>query len=166
MYDNGRAEEEPWQHAAAVRRAAALMADPAVHAVFEAAFEHDGPIYGWQSNRPSGDLWICCLSSAVRCACRRFRLVTRSSLLLRRCLPDSVLPISRVLPTAWRLQRLSFSALPTPSRMQAKSFNSGRHCWPAASGIRWPWLKCIARSFGSAARFKQRPGRARPHLTP
>ncbi len=35
-------EEEPWQHAAAVRRTAELMADPTVPAVFEAAFEHDG----------------------------------------------------------------------------------------------------------------------------
>ena len=34
--------EEPWQHAAAVRRTAVLMADLAVPAVFEAAFEHDG----------------------------------------------------------------------------------------------------------------------------
>jgi hypothetical protein len=35
-------DEEPWQHAAAVRRTAALLADPAVPAAFEAAFEHDG----------------------------------------------------------------------------------------------------------------------------
>ena len=35
-------DEEPWQHAAAVCRTAALMADPDVQAVFEAAFEHDG----------------------------------------------------------------------------------------------------------------------------
>ena len=34
--------EEPWQHEAAVLRTAALMADPSVPAVFEAAFEHDG----------------------------------------------------------------------------------------------------------------------------
>ena len=33
--------EKPWQHAAAVRRTAVLMADPAVPAVFEAAFEHE-----------------------------------------------------------------------------------------------------------------------------
>jgi hypothetical protein len=35
-------EEAPWQHAAAVRRTLALMADPSVPALFEAAFEHDG----------------------------------------------------------------------------------------------------------------------------
>jgi hypothetical protein len=33
-------EEQPWQHAAAVTRTAALMADPSVPAIFEAAFEH------------------------------------------------------------------------------------------------------------------------------
>ena len=34
-------DEEPWQHAQAVARTTALMADPAVPAVFEAAFVHD-----------------------------------------------------------------------------------------------------------------------------
>lgn len=34
--------EEPWQHEAAVLRTAALLVDPSVPAVFEAAFEHDG----------------------------------------------------------------------------------------------------------------------------
>ena len=34
-------DEEPWQHAQAVARTAALMADAAVPAVFEAAFVHD-----------------------------------------------------------------------------------------------------------------------------
>lgn len=34
-------DEEPWQHAQAVARTAALMVDPAVPAVFEAAFVHD-----------------------------------------------------------------------------------------------------------------------------
>ena len=34
-------EEEPWQHAEAVRRTASLMADARVPAIFEAAFEHD-----------------------------------------------------------------------------------------------------------------------------
>jgi hypothetical protein len=33
-------EEQPWEHASAVARTAALMADPAVPAIFEAAFEH------------------------------------------------------------------------------------------------------------------------------
>ena len=33
--------EEPWQHAQAVARTAALMADAVVPAVFEAAFVHD-----------------------------------------------------------------------------------------------------------------------------
>ena len=33
--------EEPWQHAEAVARTAALMTDPAVPAIFEAAFTHD-----------------------------------------------------------------------------------------------------------------------------
>lgn len=33
--------EEPWQHAEAVKRTAALMDDPAVPAIFEAAFMHD-----------------------------------------------------------------------------------------------------------------------------
>ena len=35
-------EEEPWRHADAVARTAALMADRAVSAIFEAAFEHAG----------------------------------------------------------------------------------------------------------------------------
>jgi hypothetical protein len=34
--------EEPWQHAEAVVRTAALMDDPHVPAIFEAAFEYDG----------------------------------------------------------------------------------------------------------------------------
>ena len=34
-------EEAPWQHAQAIARTAALMADPAVPAIFEAAFMHD-----------------------------------------------------------------------------------------------------------------------------
>jgi hypothetical protein len=34
--------EEPWQHAEAVARTAALMNDERVPAVFEAAFEYDG----------------------------------------------------------------------------------------------------------------------------
>jgi hypothetical protein len=34
--------EEPWEHAQAVARTAALMADASVPAIFEAAFEHDG----------------------------------------------------------------------------------------------------------------------------
>src|ERR1700722_12011894 len=34
--------EEPWQHAEAVTRTAALMGDPCVPAIFEAAFEFDG----------------------------------------------------------------------------------------------------------------------------
>ena len=34
--------EEPWEHARAVARTAALMADASVPAIFEAAFEHDG----------------------------------------------------------------------------------------------------------------------------
>src|SRR5438477_8505399 len=33
-------EEPPWEHAEAVARTLALMADPAVPAIFEAAFEH------------------------------------------------------------------------------------------------------------------------------
>jgi hypothetical protein len=33
-------EEQPWEHPAAVARTAALMADPSVPAIFEAAFEH------------------------------------------------------------------------------------------------------------------------------
>ncbi len=35
-------QEKPWEHAAAVVRTAALMADRSVTAIFEAAFEHDG----------------------------------------------------------------------------------------------------------------------------
>jgi hypothetical protein len=35
-------EEKPWEHAAAVARTAALMADRSVSAIFEAAFEHSG----------------------------------------------------------------------------------------------------------------------------
>jgi Domain of unknown function(DUF2779) len=35
-------EEKPWEHAAAVARTAALMADRSVPAIFEAAFEHSG----------------------------------------------------------------------------------------------------------------------------
>ena len=35
-------EEEPWEHAEAVTHTAALMADPSVPAIFEAAFEHAG----------------------------------------------------------------------------------------------------------------------------
>ena len=35
-------EERPWEHAAAVARTAALMADRSVPAIFEAAFEHSG----------------------------------------------------------------------------------------------------------------------------
>src|SRR4051794_39755796 len=35
-------EEKPWEHAAAVVRTAALMADRSVPAIFEAAFEHNG----------------------------------------------------------------------------------------------------------------------------
>lgn len=35
-------EEKPWEHAAAVARTAALMADRSVPAIFEAAFEHAG----------------------------------------------------------------------------------------------------------------------------
>ena len=35
-------EEKPWEHAATVARTAALMADRAVPAIFEAAFEHAG----------------------------------------------------------------------------------------------------------------------------
>jgi hypothetical protein len=34
--------EEPWEHAQAVARTAALMANASVPAIFEAAFEHDG----------------------------------------------------------------------------------------------------------------------------
>lgn len=34
-------DEEPWQHDRAVARTASLMADPAVPAIFEAAFAHD-----------------------------------------------------------------------------------------------------------------------------
>ena len=34
--------EEPWEHAQAVARTAALMADASVPAIFEAAFEYDG----------------------------------------------------------------------------------------------------------------------------
>jgi hypothetical protein len=33
-------EQKPWEHASAVARTAALMADPSVPAIFEAAFEH------------------------------------------------------------------------------------------------------------------------------
>lgn len=35
-------EEKPWEHAAAVARTAALMADRSVPAIFQAAFEHSG----------------------------------------------------------------------------------------------------------------------------
>ena len=35
-------DEEPWQHAEAAARTAALMADARVPAIFEAAFEYDG----------------------------------------------------------------------------------------------------------------------------
>jgi hypothetical protein len=35
-------EEKPWEHAAAVARTAALMADRSVPAIFEAAFEYSG----------------------------------------------------------------------------------------------------------------------------
>jgi hypothetical protein len=35
-------EEAPWEHAKAVTRTAALMADRSVPAIFEAAFEHSG----------------------------------------------------------------------------------------------------------------------------
>src|SRR5436305_15156423 len=35
-------EEKPWEHTAAVARTAALMADPSVPAIFEAAFQHSG----------------------------------------------------------------------------------------------------------------------------
>lgn len=35
-------DEKPWEHAAAINRTAALMADRAVPAIFEAAFEHAG----------------------------------------------------------------------------------------------------------------------------
>jgi hypothetical protein len=35
-------QEKPWEHAAAVTRTAALMADRSVPAIFEAAFEHNG----------------------------------------------------------------------------------------------------------------------------
>jgi hypothetical protein len=35
-------DERPWEHAAAVARTAALMADRSVPAIFEAAFEHSG----------------------------------------------------------------------------------------------------------------------------
>src|ERR1700730_12850490 len=35
-------EEKPWEHIAAVKRTAALMADRSVPAIFEAAFEHSG----------------------------------------------------------------------------------------------------------------------------
>ena len=35
-------EEKPWEHAAAVIRTAALMADRSVPAIFDAAFEHAG----------------------------------------------------------------------------------------------------------------------------
>lgn len=35
-------QEKPWEHAAAVARTAALMADRSVPAIFEAAFEHAG----------------------------------------------------------------------------------------------------------------------------
>ncbi len=35
-------EEAPWQHEEAVARTRALMADPSVPAIFEAAFEQDG----------------------------------------------------------------------------------------------------------------------------
>ena len=34
--------EEPWQHGEAIERTRALLADPSVPAIFEAAFEHDG----------------------------------------------------------------------------------------------------------------------------
>ena len=34
--------EQPWEHAQAAARTAALMADAAVPAIFEAAFEYDG----------------------------------------------------------------------------------------------------------------------------
>lgn len=37
-----KVNEEPWQHAQAVARTAALMADASLPAIFEAAFEHDG----------------------------------------------------------------------------------------------------------------------------
>ncbi len=33
---------EPWQHAEAAAQTVALMANPLVPAIFEAAFEHDG----------------------------------------------------------------------------------------------------------------------------
>jgi hypothetical protein len=35
-------DEEPWQHAEALARTAALMTDESVPAIFEGAFEHDG----------------------------------------------------------------------------------------------------------------------------
>lgn len=35
-------DNEPWEHDAAVARTAALMADPAIPAIFEAAYEHAG----------------------------------------------------------------------------------------------------------------------------
>jgi hypothetical protein len=35
-------EEKPWEHGAAVKRTAALMADRSVPAIFEAAFDHSG----------------------------------------------------------------------------------------------------------------------------
>jgi hypothetical protein len=35
-------EEKPWEHGAAVKRTAALMAERSVSAIFEAAFEHSG----------------------------------------------------------------------------------------------------------------------------
>jgi hypothetical protein len=38
-------EEKPWEHAVAVKRTAALMADRAVPAIFEAAFEHSRRSY-------------------------------------------------------------------------------------------------------------------------
>ncbi|MFY0611318.1 MAG: DUF2779 domain-containing protein [Hyphomicrobiaceae bacterium] len=51
-------DQEPWQHEEAVARTRALMADPAVPAIFEAAYEHSGVrIRADVMERLSDDSW-------------------------------------------------------------------------------------------------------------
>lgn len=65
-------DNEPWEHDAAVERTRQLMADPAVPAIFEAAYEHAGVRIRADivERQPNGQWQLCEVKSATRVKAR------------------------------------------------------------------------------------------------